>query len=99
SLRASGTQAAQALELRVDLTPVKMNVPEQMAKAAGAPMTLVAHAKGAASGNGPLRFDAKLDLAGADLRPGQSIDKKPGDRLDLAVAGTRTTNGSSKDPA
>jgi AsmA protein len=98
TLRAGGTQAAQALELRVDLTPVKVTVPEQMTKAAGAPMTLVAHAKGAAASNGPLRFDARLDLAGVDLRPGQSLDKKPGDRLDLAVEGTRKTNKSSTDP-
>lgn len=98
TVRASGTQAAQALELRVDLTPVKLNVPEQMTKAAGAPMTLVAHAKGAAASNGPLRFDAKLDLAGVDLRPGQSLDKKPGDRLELSIEGTRRTNKSSSDP-
>src|SRR5438067_12409297 len=98
TLRASGTQAAQALELRVDLTPVKVSVPEQMAKAAGAPMTLVAHAKGAAANNGPIRFDAKLDLAGVDLRPGQSLDKKPGGRLDLSLEGTRKTNQSSTDP-
>src|SRR5437764_4473340 len=98
TVHASGTQAAQALELRVDLTPVRVTVPEQMAKAAGAPMTLVAHAKGAAANNGPIRFDAKLDLAGVDLRPGQSLDKKPGDRLDLSVEGTRKTNQSSTDP-
>jgi AsmA protein len=98
TVRASGTQAAQALELRVDLTPVRVTVPEQMAKAAGAPMTLVAHAKGAAANNGPIRFDAKLDLAGVDLRPGQSLAKKPGDRLDLSVEGTRKTNKSSTDP-
>ena len=98
TVRASGTQAAQALELRVDLTPVRVTVPEQMAKAAGAPMTLVAHAKGAAANNGPIRFDAKLDLAGLDLRPGQSLDKKPGGRLDLSVEGTRKTNKSSTDP-
>ena len=98
TVRASGTQAAQALELRVDLTPVRVTVPEQMAKAAGAPMILVAHAKGAAANNGPIRFDAKLDLAGVDLRPGQSLDKKPGGRLDLSVEGTRKTNKSSTDP-
>ena len=98
TVRASGTQAAQALELRVDLTPVRVTVPEQMAKAAGAPMTLVAHAKGAAANNGPIRFDAKFDLAGVDLRPGQSLDKKPGGRLDLSVEGTRKTNKSSTDP-
>jgi AsmA protein len=98
AVRASGTQAAQALELRVDLTPVKMTVPDQMTKAAGAPMTLVAHAKGAAASNGPIRFDARVDLAGVDLRPGESLDKKPGDRLDLTLEGTRRTNKSSTDP-
>ncbi|HTO96282.1 MAG TPA: AsmA family protein [Myxococcales bacterium] len=98
TLKASGTQAAQALELRVDLTPVKVSVPRQMTKAAGATMTLLAHAKGAASGNGPLRFDARLDLSGVDLRPGESLDKKPGDPLDLAIEGTRTPNKSSSDP-
>src|SRR6266446_1318482 len=98
TLRGSGTQAAQALELRVDLTPVKVEVPEQMTKAAGAPMTLVAHAKGAAAGGGPLRFDAMVDLAGADLRQGESLNKKPGDRLDLAVEGSRTANKSSTNP-
>src|SRR5438309_2302010 len=94
----SGKQSAQALELRVDLTPVKVAMPGQLTKAAGAPMTLVAHAKGAAAGNGPLRFDARFDLAGVDLRPGQSIDKKPGDRLDLAIEGARKTNKSTTDP-
>jgi AsmA protein len=98
SVRGSGTQAAQALEVRIDLTPVKMNVPQQMTKAAGAPLTLVAHGKGAAASGGPLRFDAQLNLAGADLRPGQSIDKKPGDRLDLSIEGTRTANKSSANP-
>jgi AsmA protein len=98
TLRASGSQAAQVLELRVDLTPVKVHVPGQMAKAAGAPLTLVAHAKGAATGNGPLRFDARFDLSGVDLRPGESLDKKPGDPLDLTIEGTRTPNKSSTDP-
>jgi AsmA protein len=98
TLKASGTQAAQALELRIDLTPVKLVVPEQLAKAAGAPMTLVAHAKGAAAGGGPFKFDARLDLQGVDLRPGKSIDKAPGQRLDLALDGSRTANRSSTDP-
>src|SRR5205814_7201780 len=58
TVRASGTQAAQALELCVDLTPVKLNVPEQMAKAAGAPMTHGAHANGLAANNGANSFHA-----------------------------------------
>ena len=97
-LSASGTQAAQALELTVDLTPVKLIVPQQLAKAAGAAMTLVAHLKGAAANGGPIKFDAKLDLAGVDLRPGQSVDKAPGQRLDVLLDGTRTANKSSTNP-
>jgi AsmA protein len=98
ALSASGTQAAQALELKVDLTPVKLVVLGQLSKAVGAPMTLVAHVKGAAASGGPIRFDAKLDLAGVDLRPGKSVDKAPGQRLDLMVEGARSTNKSSTDP-
>src|SRR3989441_621071 len=93
-----GGGAKNPPELRIDLPPVKVAMPEQMTKAAGAPMTLVAHAKGAAASNGPVRFDAKFDLAGVDLRPGKSIDKKPGDRLDLAIEGTRKTNKSTANP-
>jgi AsmA protein len=89
AVRASGTQAAQALELRLDFTPVKVAIPETMAKAAGAPMTVTAHVKGAAASGGAVRFDAKIDLQGADLRPGGSIDKAPGQRLDLALDGAR----------
>jgi AsmA protein len=88
AVRGSGTQAAQALELRLDFTLVKVAIPETMAKAAGAPMTVTAHIKGATSG-GAVRFDARIDLQGADLRPGGSIDKAPGQRLDLALDGTR----------
>src|SRR6267154_3279525 len=80
-VRASGTQAAGALELSVDLTPVKLAVPQTLSKAAGGPMTLVAHVKGA--GGGKLAFDTKLDLAGVDLRPGQSLNKAPGQRLEV----------------
>jgi AsmA protein len=61
-------------------------------------MTLVAHVKGAAASGGPIRFDAKLDLAGVDLRPGKSVDKAPGQRLDLMLEGTRNANKSSTDP-
>ncbi|HUJ27648.1 MAG TPA: AsmA family protein [Myxococcales bacterium] len=76
--------AGQALEVKLDLTPVKVNVPEQMTKAAGAPMTLLAHLDAAK------KFDLKADLQGVDLRPGGSIDKAPGQRLDLAVDGTES---------
>src|SRR5712671_3728862 len=95
-VQASGTQASQALEVRVDLTPVKLALPQTMTKAAGAPMTLVAHLKGAAQGK--LAFDTNLDLAGADLRPGQSLDKAPGQRLELSAKGTRSSSGTPDDP-
>jgi len=95
-VHAAGTQAAQALEIRIDLTPVKLDLPQTMRKAAGAPMTLVAHLKGAPQGK--LAFDANADLGGADLRPGQSLDKAPGQRLELAAKGTRTASGTTADP-
>ena len=95
-VHASGTQAAQALEIKVDLTPVKLILPQTMTKAAGAPMTLVAHLKPA--GQGKLAFDANLDLAGADLRPGQSLDKAPGQRLELSAKGTRSASGTTANP-
>ena len=98
SLAATGSQASQALELKIDLTPVHLVVPGQLAKAAGAAMTLTAHAKGAAASGGPIKFDAKLDLLGVDLRPGQSVDKAPGQRLDVSLEGTRSANTSSTDP-
>ena len=97
-LHASGTEAAQALELKIDFTKVKLAIPQTLAKAAGQTMTLVAHAKGVAASGGPLRFDARIDLLGVDLRPGQSIDKPPGQRLDLSLEGARTTNRSSSNP-
>ena len=95
-VHASGTQASQALEVRVDLTPVRLALPQTMTKAAGAPMTLVAHLKGAAQGK--LAFDANVDLAGADLRPGQSLDKPPGQRLELSAKGTRSSSGTTANP-
>lgn len=95
-MHASGTQAAQALEIRIDLTPVKLALPQTMSKAAGAPMTFVAHLKGAPQGK--LAFDANLDLAGTDLRPGQSLDKAPGQRLELSAKGTRASSGTTANP-
>ena len=97
-LSGAGSQAAQALELKLDLTPVHLVVPGQLSKAAGAAMTLAAQVKGAAADGGPIKFDLKLDLAGVDLRPGKSVDKAPGQRLDLALDGTRRANASSTEP-
>jgi len=95
-LHAAGTQAAQALELRVDFTPVKLAFPQSMTKAAGAPMTFVAHVKGAEKNK--LAFDANFDLAGVDLRPGGSLAKAPGQRLELSAKGIRTASGTTADP-
>jgi AsmA protein len=87
SVRGSGTQEAQALNLEVDLTPVRLRIPEQLSKEAGAPMKLTARLTGAAASGGALRFDAKAGLDGADLRPGLLLNKGPGQRLDVAAAG------------
>jgi AsmA protein len=88
SVRGSGTQEAQALNLEVDLTPVRLRIPEQLSKEAGTPMRLTSRITGAAASGGALRFDAKADLDGADLRPGLLLNKGPGQRLGVAAAGT-----------
>jgi AsmA protein len=87
SVRGSGTAAAQRAEIRVDLTPVRLVVPEGLAKGAGAPMTLLVRAD-AAQGGGRVGYDATLDLAGADLRPGGTLAKKPGDPLSVKARGS-----------
>ncbi|WP_225409009.1 AsmA family protein [Stigmatella hybrida] len=88
SVKGSGTQEAQALDAEVDLTPVRLRVPAQLSKEPGAPMKLTARVTGAAASGGALRFDAKANLAGVDMRPGLVLNKTPGQRLDAAVAGT-----------
>ena len=85
AIRGSGTADTQRAEIRVDLTPVRLSVPAQLAKASGAPMTLVVHAN-AAQGGGRVGYDATLDLAGVDLRPGGTLAKKPGDPMSAAGA-------------
>lgn len=87
-VRGSGTQAAQALNIAVDLTPVRLRVPDQLSKEAGGAMKLNAQISGAAASGGALRFDAKADLDGVDMRPGLLVNKAPGQRLDVAAAGT-----------
>ncbi|MCP3099242.1 AsmA family protein [Myxococcus sp. K15C18031901] len=87
-VRGSGTQDAQALDVNVDLTPVRLKVPAQLTKDAGGVMKLTAKVTGAAASGGALRFDAKADLAGVDLRPGLIVDKAPGQRMEFAAAGT-----------
>ncbi len=88
SVKGSGTQEAQALNVEVDLTPVRLRIPEQLTKEAGAPMRLTSRVTGAAATGGALRFDAKANLDGADLRPGLLLNKAPGQRLGVAAAGT-----------
>ncbi len=95
TLHGAGSQAKQALELRVDLTPVRLAIAETMTKAAGAKMVLLAHAKGAAAADGELAFDVDLDLAGVDLRPGKSVNKSPGEVLSILLEGVKS--GSATD--
>ena len=90
SVKGAGSKEAQALELRLDFTPVRLSLPAVLTKAAGGVLTLVAHVRGAAANNGPVKFDVAADLAGVDLRPGESVDKGPGQRLDLSVSGMRS---------
>ena len=95
-VRGSGTAEAQAAELRVDLTPVRLVVPAQLAKAAGAPLLLVAHAA-VSQGGGRVGFDASADLAGVDLRPGGSVAKGPGDPLSVKASGTTRQQGDARE--
>jgi AsmA protein len=87
-VRGGGTQDAQALTADVDLTPVRLRIPAQLSKEAGAPMRLTSRLTGAAASGGALRFDATMDLTGADLRPGTLLDKQPGQRFTVDTAGT-----------
>jgi AsmA protein len=91
SVEATGTADRPAVELRADLTPVRIDLPRRLLKAAGGPLTLVARVRGA--GAGGLRFELEVEGAGLDLRPGGSLDKRPGDRLRLTASGSRTVAG------
>jgi AsmA protein len=90
-VRGTGTAAAQQVTLKVDLGPVRLAVPKQLSKAAGAPASLVARIDAAGGGNA--WFDATLDLAGLDLRPGETLAKKPGDPLRARAVGTYQPQG------
>jgi AsmA protein len=94
SLRGAGTAARQALELKVDLTPVRLDLPGTLAKAPGGVMTFTARLRGAAAG--ALAFEAGADLAGVDLRPGRQVAKAPRERLGLSLAGTRRAAGAEQ---
>lgn len=85
SLTASGTAERPVLALALDFTPVRLAYPGELTKAAGAPMRLAADLTGGAEG--ALAFDAKLDLSGADLRPGELLNKAPGQPFVLDAGG------------
>src|SRR5215813_7908115 len=94
TIRGAGTQAAPTVAVMLDFTPVRLAIPMQLSKAAGAPMTLVTHLHGA--GRNTYLFDADLDLAGADLRPGQLLDKPPGRPMALALKGSASRGGATR---
>ncbi len=94
SVEAAGTTARPVVELRADLTPVRISIPKQVEKAAGGKLALVARLHGATEGT--LRFDAEGDLGGLDLRPGGTLAKKPGDRLTFATTATRSVVGRTQ---
>jgi AsmA protein len=97
-LTGSGTGQAQTLALRADLGPVRLRIPDQLEKAAGTPASLVVKAD-ASQGGGAIRYDATLDLAGVDLRPGRSLNKKPGDALSVTAAGSWRKAGTTQEVA
>ncbi len=93
-LRAAGDAGAPALDLKVDLAAMKLDLPEQLAKAAGAPLAFTARvAFPGSAAKGTVRLDARLDATGVDLRPGGSLAKAPGDRLVLNAQATATRKG------
>ncbi|MCY1073089.1 AsmA family protein [Archangium lansingense] len=95
-VRGGGTQESQALTAEVDLTPVRLRIPEQLSKEAGAPMRLTARLTGAAASGGAMRFDAKTDLSGVDMRPGLLLDKRPGQTFKVDAAGTYQPEGGKQ---
>jgi AsmA protein len=91
TVEAAGTAERPVVELRAELTPVRISIPGQLEKGPGGKLALVARLRGATSG--ALRFDAEGDLGGLDLRPGGALPKKPGDRLTFATSATRAVAG------
>jgi AsmA protein len=94
SLAAAGSAAQPVIELRADLTPVRLAFPGTLEKAPGGVLVVTARLRGGAGG--ALRFDVEGDLAGLDLRPGGTLAKGPGDRLTLAATGSRSTAGGAQ---
>lgn len=97
-VRGSGTEAAQSVSAELDFTPVRLRIPDSLSKEAGAPMRLVTHLRGAAATGGPLRFENQTELAGVDLRPGGTVNKAPGQRLDVSAQGTYQPPEEGKRP-
>ncbi len=96
SVRGSGTETSQSVEVRLDFTPVRLTIPDMLQKAPGQTMTLLGHLSGVAAQT--LRFDAKADLAGVDLRPGESLDKPPGEPLSFSLAGIKSGTSEKSAP-
>ncbi|MGB8933218.1 MAG: AsmA family protein [Anaeromyxobacteraceae bacterium] len=94
SAAAAGTAERPVVELRADLTPVRMSFPKLLEKAAGGKLVFAARLRGGAAGS--LRFEAEGDMVGLDLRPGGSLAKKPGDRLQFATSATRSVSGKAQ---
>ncbi len=85
SVVGSGTAESPSLTLKADLTRAAMQMPKQFSKARGAPLTIDALAR--ASG-GKWTVEADLNLQGVDLRPGETFNKSPGERLAVKWNGT-----------
>jgi AsmA protein len=96
SIRGSGSQESQAISLDADFKDVKLQVPNQISKAAGAPMRLSAQLRGKGAQEKGLGFSIRGDLSGADLRPGGTWAKAPGQKLSLDAEGAATLGGAGK---
>jgi AsmA protein len=91
SLEAAGSAAQPVIELRADLTPVRLAFARRFDKAAGGRLVMSARLRSGVKG--ALRFDVEGDLGGLDLRPGGSLAKKPGDRFTVSGSGSRVVGG------
>ncbi|HZA52277.1 MAG TPA: AsmA family protein [Myxococcaceae bacterium] len=91
----SGSQDAQAIAFNLDFAQTQVKVPAQLTKAAGAPMGASGTVRG--SSKGVYAFDARIDLQGADLRPGEVLNKAPGDPFQIAARGTLQPAASPRD--
>jgi AsmA protein len=94
SVQAAGTAEQPVVELRADLTPVRLDLAGRLRKAPGGPLSFSGRLS--AGAGGALRFELQGDLTGLDLRPGGALAKKPGDRFTLAASGSTTSAGESR---